>query len=39
VPIKIEPHRPEEMVDVALDVTAARKARLIPKKVKNDYFL
>ena len=38
VPLDVQPHRPEEMVDVALDVSAARKARLIPKKVKNDYF-
>lgn len=38
VPFDFLPHRPEEMVDVALDVTVARKAKLIPKKVKNDYF-
>ena len=38
VPLEVQSHRPEEMVDVALDVSAARKARLIPKKVKNDYF-
>jgi UDP-glucose 4-epimerase len=38
VPIEMRPHRPEEMIDVALDVTAAKKAGLIPKKQKNDYL-
>jgi nucleoside-diphosphate-sugar epimerase len=38
VPIEVRPHRPEEMIDVALDVTAAKKAGLIPRKQKNDYL-